>query len=249
MFFLKKFFSKDRRDIDCDRLPLHIAIIMDGNGRWARRRGLPRNVGHREGSNAIKKIVKYCDKIGIKYLTIYAFSTENWKRPRNEVDTLMELLLEYLRNADRELAGNSVRIKVIGDMDGLPADIQKEIKRVTRSTADNKGMTLNIALNYGSRDEIISAIRGIAGDVVSGRLDIGSINEELLSNRLYTAAIPDPDMIIRTSGEKRISNFLLWQSAYSEFLFTDVLWPDFTEDRIKEAIKEYQNRNRRFGGV
>lgn len=253
MFFLKRkernINGHDIMDINRKKLPGHIAIIMDGNGRWASKRGLPRSMGHREGSSNLKRIVNFCSEIGIKYLTVYAFSTENWKRPKSEVDTLMSLLEEYLKTADTELKGKNVRIKVIGDVTRLPESIQKEIKRVADSTSSNTGLTLVIALNYGGRDEIINAVKMISRDVEQGVLKVEDINAELFSNRLYTSGIPDPDLLIRTSGEQRISNFFLWQSAYTEFWYTDVLWPDFSERDIVKAIKDYQKRSRRFGGV
>lgn len=249
MLFLKGLFTKKKISRNTGNMPQHIAIIMDGNGRWAKKRGLPRNVGHREGSRNLKKMVAFCDKIGIKYLTVYAFSTENWKRPKNEVDGLMSLLLEYLKNAEKELGGDKVRIRVVGDVKGLPVEIQKEVDRVTKMTQGNEGMILNIALNYGGRDDIVKAVKEVAKDVAQGRLDVKDIDGQAISTRLYTAGTPDPDLIIRTSGEKRISNFLLWQAAYSEFWYTDVYWPDFREEHILEAIDEFQKRNRRFGGV
>jgi len=252
MFLLERLFKKKKLAdtiIDKSKLPVHIAIIMDGNGRWAKRRGLSRSVGHKEGSKTLKKIVKYCDTLGIKYLTVYAFSTENWKRPKDEVDTLMSLLLEYLKNAEKELGGNSVRIRVIGNIKGLSPEIQNEIERVTKSTEKNTGICLNIALNYGSRSEITEAVKEIAKDVKKGMVEISDIDENVISSRLYTSGIPDPDLLIRTSGEMRISNFLLWQSAYSEFWYTNVLWPDFSEADLLQAIADYQVRNRRYGGV
>lgn len=254
MGFLQKIIKrKDRKteasEIDYKRLPAHIAIIMDGNGRWAKRRNIPKNLGHREGANSLKKIVAYCDRIGIKYLTVYAFSTENWKRPKGEVDALMSLLLEFLKNADRELAGKNVSIRIIGNVKALSDVLQKEIVRVTKSTAGNTGMRLNIALNYGGREEIIYAVRELVKDVELGSIKSEDINEETLANRLYTAGVPDPDLLIRTSGEKRLSNYLLWQSAYTEFWYTDVLWPDFKEQNMLQAILEYQKRDRRFGGI
>lgn len=250
MSFFKKLFSGKSKDATgSGKLPVHIAIIMDGNGRWAKKRGLPRNFGHREGSNTLKRIVKFCNGIGIKYMTVYAFSTENWNRPKSEVDTLMSLLLEYLKNADKELAGQNIRIRVIGEKTRLNEEIKNEITRVEKSTVDNTGLNLNIALNYGSRNEIVHAAKEIAKDVKLGKLKIEDINENALESRLYTACIPDPDLLIRTSGEERLSNFLLWQLAYAEFWYTDVLWPDFSKEHILEAIKVYQSRNRRFGGV
>ncbi len=254
MGFLQKIIKRKNNkpktmELDYKRLPAHIAIIMDGNGRWAKKRNIPKNLGHREGANTLKKIVAYCDKIGIKYLTVYAFSTENWKRPKSEVDALMSLLLEFLKNADRELAGKNVSIRIIGNVKALSDVLQKEISRVTKSTAGNTGMQLNIALNYGGREEIINAVRALVKDVELGNIKSADINEEKLSNRLYTAGVPDPDLLIRTSGEKRLSNYLLWQSAYTEFWYTDVLWPDFKEQDVLQAILEYQKRERRFGGI
>ncbi|MCX7746860.1 MAG: isoprenyl transferase [Clostridia bacterium] len=251
MSFFRWIFKRNRNKVEIDegKLPDHIAIIMDGNGRWAKRRGLPRNVGHREGANALRRVVLSCNEIGIKYLTVYAFSTENWKRPKSEVDALMNLLIEFLKSADRELAGKNVRICVIGDVEGLPLNIQKEIQRVTKSTSRNTGLNFNIALNYGSRAEMLYAVKAVADEVKKGKMKIDEISEQVISERLYTREIPDPDLIIRTSGEQRISNFLLWQIAYAEFWFTDVLWPDFNGDILLEAVKQYQNRNRRFGGI
>jgi undecaprenyl diphosphate synthase len=230
-------------------IPAHIAIIMDGNGRWAARRGLPRNAGHREGANTLKRVVRNCDEIGIKYLTVYAFSTENWNRPKEEVEALMSLLLEFLRKADEELAGQNIRIRVIGESSGLSGEIKKEIVRITENTAGNTGLTLLIALNYGSRAEIVNAAARIAREVKRGSLNAEEIDEKLFSRYLYTADIPDPDLVIRPSGEHRISNFLLWQSSYSEFWYSDILWPDFSKRHLHEAIGEYQKRNRRFGGL
>ena len=249
MHFFNKVFKKVDNDIDMKNLPGHIAIIMDGNGRWARKRGLPRNIGHKEGSNTLKNIVVFSNKIGIKYLTVYAFSTENWKRPKSEVDALMSLLLEYLKNAEQELSGRNIRIRVIGDKTGLPVEIQQQVEKVERLSAGNTGLNLNIALNYGSRDEIIYAVREVTKDIKNGKLNVDDVNEALLSGRLYTSGIPDPDLLIRTSGEKRISNFLLWQLAYTEFWYTDVLWPDFNDSHLLESIREYQKRHRRFGGI
>ena len=254
MFFLNKLFKKDTGkresfEIDYNNLPAHIAIIMDGNGRWAKKRRLPRSVGHREGSNNLDSIAHFCGEIGIKYLTVYAFSTENWKRSKSEVDTLMSLLLDYLKNAESHIAGRNVRIRTIGDPSALSREIQEQIVRVTKLTEKNSGLTLNIAINYGSRDEIVHSVKELARDVAEGKVNYEDIDEAMISSRLYTKDIPDPDLLIRTSGEKRISNFLLWQISYSEFWFTDVLWPDFKKEHVLEAIKEYQMRKRRFGGV
>lgn len=250
MALLSKIFKKKPRAmIDIKTLPEHIAIIPDGNGRWAKKRGLPRNIGHREGSNTLKAIVKYCARLGIKYMTVFTFSTENWKRPKSEVDGLMTLLEEFLRNAENELSGSNVRIKIIGDISVLSEELQREISRVERMTEINTGLMLNIALNYGGRDEIVFAVRQIGKEIAEGKLKLSDIDSRLISEKLYTCGIPDPDLIIRTSGEKRSSNFLLWQSAYSEYWYTNVLWPDFKPDDLKEAIRDYQLRNRRFGGI
>lgn len=249
MGLFDKFFTQKKINEDLKAVPNHIAIIPDGNGRWAKKRGLPRSIGHREGSMTLKKIVIYCSKIGVKYLTIYAFSTENWKRPQSEVDTLMNLLLEFLRNAEKELDGSNVSIKVIGDVNGLPNELQQEIIRVQELTSVNDGLCLNIALNYGSRSEMLHAVIEIAKKVKDNKLLIDEIDESEFESCLYTADIPDPDLLIRTSGEQRISNYLLWQCAYTEFWFTKELWPDVNESHILEAIRAYEKRNRRFGGV
>ena len=235
--------------LDKNKLPSHIAIIMDGNGRWASKRGLPRRAGHREGANTLKRVVKISNEMGIHYLTVYAFSTENWNRPKEEVDALMSLLLEFLKNADKELAGENIKIKVIGESEGLTAEIKKEIIRITNKTMNNSGLTLVIALNYGSRTEITNAAARIARDVKQGTLKSEDVNEKLFSSYLYTVGTPDPDLVIRPSGEHRLSNFLLWQSSYSEFWYSDILWPDFSKKNLLEAIEEFQRRNRRFGGL
>ena len=250
MIFFKNIFKKSQKtEIDYSNLPQHIAIIMDGNGRWARKRSLPRSVGHREGAKTLKKITTFCGEIGIKYLTVYAFSTENWRRPQSEVDALMSLLLDYLKNAETHIGGKNVRIKTIGDVSVFNSEIKKEINRVTKLTSKNTGLELNIALNYGSRDEIVHAVKEIAKKVVQGKIKAEDISEEMLNDKLYTSDTPDPDLLIRPGGEKRLSNFLLWQSAYTELWYTDTLWPDFKEEHIIGAILDYQNRNRRFGGI
>ena len=239
-----------KHGLDTSRdLPGHIAVIMEGNGRWAARRGLPRSAGHREGANTHNRVVKECNAIGIKYLTAFAFSTENWNRPRQEVNALMQLLLEFLQNAEKELAGTNIRITVIGDTDKLSEEIRNEIDWVVANTAANTGLNLVIALNYGSRCEIAAAAARIARDVREGRIEPEDVDEELFSNYLYTSGIPDPDLVIRPSGEYRLSNFLLWQSSYSEFWYSDILWPDFSKEHLYQAISDYQNRNRRFGGL
>jgi undecaprenyl diphosphate synthase len=251
MSLFNRLFKKNKyiTKVDMDKLPKHIAIIMDGNGRWAKKRGLPRTVGHREGARTLKTISTFCGNIGIKYLTVYAFSTENWKRPKAEVDSLMDLLLDYLKNAEKHIGGKDVRIQTIGDTSVMSGEIQKEIERVTRETKNNSGLILNIALNYGGRDEIVHCVKDIVEKIQKGKISKDDINEEMISNNIYTKNIPDPDILIRPGGERRLSNFLLWQVAYSEIWYTDVLWPDFREKHIVEALLDYQNRNRRFGGL
>ncbi len=236
-------------DIDLARLPKHIAIIMDGNGRWAKKRGLPRVMGHKAGMDAIKKAVRACSDLGIGILTIYAFSTENWKRPQDEVGYLMNLLVEYMRKEINELHNNKVRIKILGETDILPEQTRKEIAEAVRLTANNIGLQFNIALNYGGRAEIVSACRKLFEDIEDGSVDKSSVDEALFRDYLYTGNDADPDFIIRTSGEQRLSNFLLWQGAYSELIFVDQLWPDFDEKVLYEAIIEYQGRDRRFGAL
>ncbi|NLM36449.1 MAG: isoprenyl transferase [Clostridiales bacterium] len=232
-----------------DNIPKHIAIIMDGNGRWAKERNLPRTMGHRAGVETIRRIVKECNKLGVKYLTLYAFSTENWKRPKEEVNALMKLLLEYLRKEVEELHSNNVVVNHIGDISKLPLACQEELIKAYNKTKNNTGVVLSLALNYGGRDEIIHAIKNVLVQYKEGKIDINDINEESFNNYLYTAGMPDPDLIIRPSGEKRVSNFLLWQSAYSEFWYSTINWPDFTVEDLHQAIMDYQNRDRRFGGV
>ena len=245
------FFQKKKRLLakpDFDNLPQHIGFIMDGNGRWAKRRGLPRSAGHRAGAKTLRDMVRYCKDIGIKNMTVYAFSTENWKRPKEEVEAIMDLLRSYLKDAfdHRE---EEVRCLILGDTAPLAPDIVALIKKLENESRDCKQMTLNIALNYGGRAEITHAVRELAGQVQRGELAPEEITEDAISAHLYTAGQPDPDLIIRPSGEYRTSNFLLWQSAYSELVFMDVLWPDFTRRDLDRAILEYQNRDRRFGGV
>ncbi|NLY42496.1 MAG: isoprenyl transferase [Clostridiaceae bacterium] len=242
-------FSRKNISIDYSNLPEHIAIIMDGNGRWAKKKKLPRSVGHRAGANTLKTITEFCDKIGIKVLTVYAFSTENWKRPKEEVDALMDLLLEYLRDAERQLAGKNVVIKVIGDISVLSKEIQEQIIKTEKLTQSNTGLLLNIAINYGGRNELVNAVKNIVKDINEGKISVDDINEQCISNYLYTRGIKDPDLIIRPSGELRLSNFLLWQSAYSEFWFSNIYWPDFKPKDLLNAIRDYQQRDRRFGGV
>ncbi len=246
------FWNKKRKktnEIDYERLPKHIGVIMDGNGRWAKKRGLPRSAGHSAGADTLKKIVTECNKMGIKYITVYAFSTENWKRPKEEVDYLMNLLMDYLKNAETTLAGENVVIKAIGIREELSEELQRQIKKTEDFTKNNSGIIMNIALNYGAREEIVRAVRSISEEVKSGNLKSEDINADLVSDNLYTKNQPDPDLIIRTSGEERISNFLLWQLAYSELWFTDKLWPDFSVADLHRAIADFQARNRRYGGV
>jgi len=240
---------KNKTTLDMDNLPKHIAIIMDGNGRWAEKRGLSREVGHREGSRSLKKIVQACYEMGIQYLTIYAFSTENWNRPKKEVDSLMKLMMEYLKNAENELKGKNVRIRVIGDKQGLSKELVDEINRVEAATAHFTQMTFLIAINYGGRQDIVDAITKMFEDIKAGRQSEKDIDINRLSEYLYTSGVPDPDLLIRTSGELRLSNFLIWQCSYSEFYFTEVLWPDFTVRHLEEAIMHYQRRQRRYGGL
>lgn len=232
-----------------DRLPVHIAIIMDGNGRWAALRKKPRTYGHEMGVKAVKEVVKACTKIGIKYLTLYTFSMENWKRPKSEVSALMSLLSRTTRNELDDLVKNDVKLITTGRINGLPLDRRAVLANAVRTTRDNNGLILNLALNYSGRTEILDAVRAIANSVKAGVLDIADIDEELLSNFLYTADIPDPDLLIRTSGERRISNFLLWQTSYTEMHIIDTLWPDFGQRELFEAVVEYQHRERRFGKV
>lgn len=235
--------------LDLTNIPKHIAIIMDGNGRWAKERNLPRSFGHKAGVETIRDIVKECNNIGVKYLTLYAFSTENWKRPKEEVNALMELLVNYLRKEVDELHENNVVVNTIGDISKLPKVCEDELVKAYNKTKDNKGLVLNLALNYGGRDEIIRAIKLMYKDIEKKQFNIENVNENILENYLYTKDMPDPDLIIRPSGEQRISNFLLWQCAYSEFWYSNIKWPDFKKEHLHKAIKDYQNRNRRFGGV
>ena len=236
-------------DLDLSRIPKHIAIIMDGNGRWAKERNLPRALGHRAGVETIRKIVKECDKLGVKYLTLYAFSTENWSRPLEEVDALMKLLVEYLKNEFEELNANNVVINSIGNISKLPKACRDELNSAYEKTKNNKGLILNLALNYGGRNEIVEAVKKVSLDLMNKKISENEITEDLFSRYMYTKNMPDPDLIIRPSGELRLSNFLLWQSAYSEFWFSDINWPDFHEKQLKIAISDYQKRDRRFGKV
>ena len=227
-----------------------IAIIMDGNGRWAKQRNLPRKYGHREGAKTFRKIVEYCNQIGLQYLTVYAFSTENWKRPKDEVDSIMELLEQYIDEAFAHREENDeVRTKFIGDMTALSPVLQEKIARIERLGENRRGLLVNVALNYGGRDEIAHAVRKLGEKIKNGEILPEQIREEEIERCLYTAGQPDPDLIIRPSGEERLSNFLIWQAAYSEFVFMDVLWPDFTPKDLEQAIQIFQQRHRRFGGI
>lgn len=235
--------------MDREHMPSHIAIIMDGNGRWANQRGLPRLAGHNAGMVALKEIVKRCSTLAIPYLTVYAFSTENWKRSDEEVGGIFKILVYYVEKELEELHKNNVKVRILGDTNKLPREAKESLQKAIAKTNDNTGLRFQIALNYGSRDEILRAAKTLALKAVEGSVKVEEIDETLFSQYLFTNDIPDPDLLIRTSGEKRISNFLLWQSAYSEFVFTDVLWPDFTPLCLEEAIMDYQNRHRRYGGV
>ena len=235
-------------NIDRNNLPKHIAIIMDGNRRWAKSKGLSTRDGHRAGADALENISKFCNKIGIKYLTVYAFSTENWKRSKEEVSALMAILKMHVDSFLREKDKQNIKIKIAGDIDGLSKSLKNSITKAVETTKNNTGLTLNIAFNYGGRPELIRAMKNIAKEVKENKIDIEDINEELISNHLYTAGQPDPDLLIRTSKELRTSNFLPWQLVYTEFYFSEKHWPDFGEEDLLEAIRVYQKRNRRFGG-
>ena len=230
-------------------IPQHIAIILDGNGRWAKKKGMPRNFGHTQGSKNVERICEDAYKMGVKYLTVYAFSTENWKRPKEEVDALMNLLRNYMKTCLKTAEKNRMRVRVLGDKTALDDDIRSRIAELEEATKNNDGHNFQIALNYGSRDEMVRAMKKMSLDIKDGKIDTEQIDEALFETYLDTHDIPDPDLMIRTSGEQRLSNYLLWQLAYSEFYFTDVLWPDFTKEDLAEAIEYYNGRDRRFGGV
>lgn len=245
----KEDINKLKSEIDMDKLPKHIAIIMDGNGRWAKKRSLPRSFGHKEGVERVIDIVEASHQLGIKYLTLYAFSTENWNRPKDEVFGLMKLLVFYIEKELEKLNKNNVKIQILGDITPLPDLPRKEVEKAIEKTKDNTGLILNIALNYGGRDEIVRGVRELLKDIKMGKISVEGLDTDNFSNYLYTKGQPDPDLLIRTSGEQRLSNFLLYQIAYAELWFTDVLWPDFSEKYLYEAIVDFQNRNRRFGGI
>lgn len=233
--------------INIETLPKHLAVIMDGNGRWAKKQGMMRIFGHQNGTKAVRETVESCAKLGVENLTLYAFSTENWNRPKKEVDTLMKLLVNSLKDELPSLQKNNIRLNTIGNVEKLPLSTQKQLNEAIESTKSNNRMTLTVALSYGSREEIIAAVKKIGDKIKTNQLQISDISESIISEHLYTHDLPDVDLVIRTSGEQRISNFLLWQCAYAEFYFTDVLWPDFREKDLHEAIISYQKRERRFG--
>jgi undecaprenyl diphosphate synthase len=230
-------------------LPKHIAIITDGNGRWAKKRGLPRTAGHAAGMKRVREIIRAADALGIKVLTFYSFSTENWKRPKEEVEYLMKLPVEFLKTDLQELIDRNVKVQMLGEKSRTPSFTQEALIQFEEKTKENTGLILNFAINYGSRDEIVRAVRHIIEDVEKGHIDKDEVNEALIGQYLHTRGLPDPDLVIRTSGELRVSNFLLWQLAYSELWFTDTLWPDFTEELFYQAIEDYQRRSRRYGAV
>ncbi|WP_457616395.1 isoprenyl transferase [Lutibacter sp.] len=233
--------------INKTKLPNHIAIIMDGNGRWAKKQGKPRVFGHKNGVNSVREAIEACAEIGVNYLTLYAFSTENWNRPKIEIKTLMALLVSSLRKELKSLQKNDIKLNTIGNIKQLPEKAQKELEEVVKKTKNNKTLTLTLALSYGSREEIVNVIKNISKKVVNKQLKFEEIDEKIINNHLYTFSLPDVDLMIRTSGEKRISNFLLWQLAYAELYFTNTLWPDFKKENLFNAILDYQNRERRFG--
>ena len=235
--------------VDFQRLPRHIAVILDGNGRWAQRRGMPRTAGHKAGAETFRMIATYCRDIGLEYLTVYAFSTENWKRPKDEVDTIMALLKRYLLEAIDTMAKDKIRLAFFGDLSPLSRELRTLCQETDEISRQYQGFQANVCLNYGGRDELVCAARAFARDCIEGRADPNHLTEAQFGGYLYSRGIPDPDLIIRPSGEIRTSNFLLWQSAYSEYYFTDVLWPDFTPAELDKAILSYQKRSRRFGGV
>lgn len=236
-----------KSQINAENLPNHIAIIMDGNGRWAELKGKPRVFGHKNGVTSVKEVIEGCREIGVNYLTLYAFSTENWNRPKMEVRTLMALLVSSLRKELNTLVKNNIKLNTIGNIENLPEKAQAELAEVVEKTKNNTSLTLTLALSYGSREEIVNVIRNISKKVVNNQIAVEEINENIINNHLYTFSLPDVDLLIRTSGEKRISNFLLWQIAYAELYFTDTLWPDFRKENLFKAIVNYQQRERRFG--
>ncbi len=240
----------DKRDkTDLMKIPKHIAIILDGNGRWAKKNNKPRNFGHIKGSENVERICKEASNMGIEYITVYAFSTENWKRRTEEVDALMKLLGDYLKKSIRESKKNNMRVRVIGDTSILPKKMQESIEKLEEASKANTGLNFQVAINYGGRDELIRAIKSLYNDLEGNRINSNDIDEELFEKYIDTSGIPDPDLLIRTSGEQRLSNFLLWQLAYTEFYFTDVYWPDFNKEELMKAIEYYNGRDRRFGAI
>lgn len=235
--------------LDTENIPKHIAIVMDGNGRWAKEKMLPRTVGHRNGVNSVDKVVEACKELGVEYLSIYAFSTENWKRPQEEVSTLMQLIVEFAHSKLRKICSNNVRVMILGDLAGLPDYARNALTDLMEITKDNSGLTLNLCINYGSRWEIVDAVKKISAAVKNDEIAVDDIDEQVFADYLTTKDMPEPELMIRTSGEQRLSNFLLWQLAYAEFYFTDIYWPDFREAELIKAICWYQRRDRRFGGV
>ena len=248
-FFKKNRLEEKIEEKKLEKIPTHVAIIMDGNGRWAKKRNMPRVKGHYEGMQTVKKITKYASKLGIQYLTLYAFSTENWARPKEEVSYLMDLPEKMFTSFMPELMENNVKVEVIGVVEKLPESTRKAVEDAIEQTKNNTGLKLIFALNYGSKDEIVTAVKRIAQGAANNEYKVEEIDEQLISDNLFTKDTPDPDLLIRTSGEQRISNFLLWQIAYSEFIFTKVAWPDFVEEEFYKALLEYQSRDRRFGGL
>ena len=241
--------SSVHTNLDPQNLPFHVAIIMDGNGRWAKKRLLNRIKGHEKGSETVRAIVRASREVGIRILTLYAFSTENWQRPQTEISALMLLLKKFLISERKEMLDNNIRLNTIGQTERLPEDVQQELQKIMMLTRENDGLILNLALSYGGRDEIVRAVKEITLEAIDGRVDTDSITPDLISKHLYTGEMPDPDLLIRTSGEMRISNFLLWQLAYTEICITDTLWPDFGKDEFIQILKNYQQRERRFGKV
>lgn len=235
--------------VDQLKIPVHLAVIMDGNGRWAQRRGLPRQAGHRAGAENLRNICRMCGRRGIRYLTVYAFSTENWNRPEDEVHTLMELFVEFIQRFDAEMAQEGIRLRFSGDLAALPAHVQEAMTRAEAGSRQREKLQLIIAINYGGRRELVHACRKLAADAAAGRIDPSAINETAVQAALYLPDVPDPDLVIRPSGEQRLSNFLLWESAYAELWFADVLWPDFSDEHLDAALKAYTSRDRRFGGI
>ncbi len=246
---MKSDLSKRAKEFDLSNIPSHIGMIMDGNGRWAKKKFWNRVRGHEKGTQTVRDMVAFCQEIGIQYLTLYAFSTENWERPAAEVSALMALLKKFIISERQEMADRDIRLNILGQLKRLPLDVQEEAVKTLEMTQNNQGMTLNLAISYGSREEVTAGVRALAEQVRNGRLDPQDITPDLISEHLYTAGMPDPDLIIRTSGEFRLSNFLMWQAAYSEIYITQTLWPDFNQEELISILRDYQKRDRRFGKV